>query len=150
MLVLLLTFLFSSCAYLSGDNGQQKSFYLIFLDADKTGIQYVNTTLLVSANFEKKFLNIILIPGSTKAVIPGTSYDQLRYAYSFGGGKLVQKVLNSLLDTKIERYIVTDQPLLANLIEAVGGLPLTMADEITTYVNYRYTIFPETTMMTAA
>lgn len=102
----------------------------------------VNTTLLVSANFEKKFLNIVLIPGSTKATVPGTSYDQLRYAYSFGGGKLAQKVLNSLLDTKTENYIVVGQPLLANLIEAVDGLPLTMADEITTYVNYRYTIFP--------
>lgn len=57
-----------------------------------------------------------------------TGYDKLNHAYSFGGPEYAIKVLNQNFKLDIEDYVTVNFNRMASIVDAVGGIELTITD----------------------
>ncbi len=61
--------------------------------------------------------------------IEGHGSDKLTHAYAFGGASLAVKTVNQNFNLDIKDYVVVDFAGLADMIDAIGGITLTITDE---------------------
>lgn len=60
--------------------------------------------------------------------IPGRGHNRMNAAYAFGGGPLLGRVLQDSFGLQPEGYVAVNFSLMADLVDAIGGVELTVAD----------------------
>lgn len=85
---------------------------------------YVN--LLLTYNKEKKLLKVVSPSHFTYAPVADSEkepiYDQLMFAYHFGGAENVRATVSKLFDVPIDYYAVIDLETFSTLIDVVNGI----------------------------
>jgi len=75
--------------------------------------------------------------------VPGTSYDTLQYAYPFGGGAGVASALAKAEDAEPLPYIVIKADELALLVDAAGGVTVSLPADVTVFDGEQLYAFTE-------
>ncbi|MDO4303591.1 MAG: LCP family protein [Bacillota bacterium] len=67
--------------------------------------------------------------------IPGHEGNRLNAAYAYGGPELLMETINQNFDISVSRYVLVNFEAFANLVDAVGGVELSLTSEELEYVN---------------
>lgn len=67
--------------------------------------------------------------------IPGHEGNRLNALYSFGGPELLMETINQNFDISVTRYMLVNFEAFANLVDAVGGVDLSLSGPELEYVN---------------
>jgi len=103
---------------------------LIGIDArpgQKTGRS--DTMMLLTIDAAHQSLKLTSFMRDLYVEIPGEKNNRLNSSYYFGGPKLLLKTLKKNFGVKVDYYAAVNFSLLADLIDQIGGLTLTIGDE---------------------
>ncbi|MDD5621993.1 MAG: LCP family protein [Actinomycetota bacterium] len=70
--------------------------------------------------------SLLSIPRDTLVEIPGHGEDKINAAYAYGGEELMIRTINSFLGAEINHYITLDFEGFVELIDALGGVDITI------------------------
>jgi LCP family protein required for cell wall assembly len=82
--------------------------------------------MLLHLNPEKGKCSLLSIPRDCWVEILGHGEDKINAAYAYGGEELMIKTINSFLGAEINHYITLDFNGFVELIDAVGGVDVTI------------------------
>lgn len=98
-----------------------------------------DTMMLVSVNEEKEQISVISMMRDMGVNIPGIGVRKMNAANANGGAELVLETVQANFDVDVERYASVDFEDLIAIVDAVGGVELTMSDEEAEQVNNEVT-----------
>ena len=116
--------------------GEERSLNILLLGVDynydskaqrHTSGARSDTILILRVERKGKQLSMLSIPrdlfvGIGKNAVHG--YDRINAAYSFGGEKLAMETLERVTGIKIDHYIVVKSDVVADMVDAIGGVPM--------------------------
>ena len=82
-----------------------------------------DTLMLATVDPKQKQVSLLSIPRDTRTLIQG-SYDKINSAYAYGGWKLTRDVVEDLLDTPVDHYVLVNTRSFPRVIDAIGGIDL--------------------------
>ena len=93
-----------------------------------------DSIIVVSIKNDTKEVKLLSIYRDTFVSINGR-YNKINSAYSWGGPELAISTINRNLDLNIEKYATVNFKILANLVDAVGGIDVTVDQSILKNLN---------------
>lgn len=116
--------------------GEERSLNILLLGVDynydnkaqrHTNGARSDTILILRVERKGKQLSMLSIPrdlfvGIGKNAVHG--YDRVNAAYSYGGEKLAIETLERVTGVEIDHYIVVKSDVVADLVDAIGGVPV--------------------------
>lgn len=106
---------------------------LLGLDAVRDNNRRSDAVLIASVGYGTLKLTSIL--RDTIVDIPGHGSGKLNAAYAYGGPQLVIRTLNENFKLNIIHYVAVDFTALANLVDALGGVTLSVTEAEVQAVN---------------
>lgn len=106
---------------------QMRNLLLIGIDArpgEETGRS--DTMIIVTLDPEENTIKLTSIMRDLYVEIPGYKNNRINAAYVFGGPELLMKTIEANFGVHIENYIAVNFSMLGTLIDAIGGLRLTV------------------------
>lgn len=94
-----------------------------------------DTVMIASFDGVHKEIKITSVLRDSRVVIDGHGKDKLAHAYSYGGPELAVKTLNQNFNLDIMEYVTVNFSQLAQIIDAVGGVDITMTAKERTAAN---------------
>ena len=95
---------------------------------DKSWNGNSDSMMLVSINNEKNRVVVVSLMRDTYVEIPGRDYNKLNAAYAYGGGPLLAETIRENFRLDIDRYAAVDFQDMVEIIDAMGGVELTLTD----------------------
>lgn len=84
--------------------------------------------IIASINKRTKDIKLVSIYRDTYMHIEGYGLDKITHAYAYGGPELAVKTLNQNLDLNIEEYVTVNFASVANIINSIGGIDVSIED----------------------
>ncbi len=94
-----------------------------------------DTMMIASLNKETKEVRMVSIYRDTLLQLDDGSYNKANSAYSFGGPEGAISLINSNMDMNIEKYVAVNFNALVDVIDALGGLDVSMTYEEVVHMN---------------
>lgn len=94
-----------------------------------------DTMMIASLNKETKEVRLVSIYRDTLLRLDDGSYNKANAAYSFGGPEGAISLINRNLDMNIEKYVSVNFNALVDVIDALGGVDITMAAPEVVHMN---------------
>ena len=91
--------------------------------------------IIASINDETKDVKLISVYRDTYLEIEGHGLDKVTHAYSYGEAPLAIKTLNTNLDLNIKEFATVNFDVLAEAIDALGGIQLDISTTEVKYMN---------------
>ena len=85
-----------------------------------------DTIMLLYLNPENASGSLLSIPRDTLVDIPGHGQDKINAAYAYGGEELMIKTVQDFIEADINHYITIDFQGFVDLIDALGGVDITI------------------------
>lgn len=85
--------------------------------------------MIMNVNPAKKSIKLVSLMRDSYVDVPGHGSTKLCHAYGYGGPQLMMETLNENFDLHITEYMVVDFAQMASIIDAVGGVTVTLTDE---------------------
>ena len=84
-----------------------------------------DTMIIINVDMHSKSINAISIPRDSKVYIAeGHGVQKINAAYALGGIELTKKTIEETLGIKIHNYIIVNSEGVRQLIDAIGGVPI--------------------------
>lgn len=83
-----------------------------------------DTLLLVSLDTEAKRASVFSIPRDTRVEMEQGAYEKINHAYAYGGHEYTKALLEKLLATSLDGYVLVDIHAFERMIDAVGGVDI--------------------------
>ena len=93
-----------------------------------------DSIIVVSINNSTKDVKLLSIYRDTYVSING-KYNKINAAYSWGGPELAISTINRNLDLNIEKYATVNFKILADIVDAVGGIEVKVDKSILKNLN---------------
>lgn len=106
---------------------------LLGLDFLKEDQQRSDAMIIASIGYDGVKLTSVM--RDTMVDIPGYGRHKLNSAYSYGGPDLVMRVINETFQLNITNYIALDLCTLIDVIDAVGGVTISIEENELYYLN---------------
>ncbi len=109
---------------------------LIGIDArpkEKTGRS--DTMILMTLDADHNALKLTSFQRDLYVEIPGHKSNRINAAYVFGGADLLKKTLKQNFGVEVDYYVTVNFNVLADVIDQLGGLELTVGDKYVKRVN---------------
>ena len=81
-----------------------------------------DTLMIATLDPDKNQAALLSVPRDTRVKIKGHGFDKINAAYAYGGRKLTQETIESLLNTHIDHYIKINVHGFTKIIDALGGI----------------------------
>ena len=94
-----------------------------------------DTMMIASLNNATKEVKLVSIYRDTLLQLDDGSYNKANSAYSFYGPEGAISLINKNLDMNIEKYVAVNFNALVDVIDAVGGLDITLTEEEVVHMN---------------
>ena len=110
--------------------GEMRHLLLIGIDArpgETTGRS--DTMIIVTLDPEGNVIKLTSIMRDLYVEIPGYKNNRINSAYVFGGAELLMETIEANFGIHVENYIAVNFSMLGTLIDAIGGLTLTVEDD---------------------
>ena len=99
---------------------------LVGIDDLRDGAQRSDAVMIASVGYGRFKLTSVM--RDTLVDIPGHGKNKLNAAYAYGGTEMVMRTLNQNFGLNIMHYAQVDYVSLVNLIDAIGGVDITITD----------------------
>lgn len=96
---------------------------IIGVDPREDDVGRSDTMMIATLDEGKKKLSMISVPRDTRVKFEG-GYEKINHAYAYGGHELSKKMIESLLDTRIDHYLLVNIESFEKIIDAVGGVDI--------------------------
>ena len=83
-----------------------------------------DTLMIATLDQDKNQAALLSVPRDTRVKIKGHGFDKINAAYAYGGRKLTQETIESLLNTHIDHYIKINVHGFTKIIDALGGIDI--------------------------
>ena len=83
-----------------------------------------DTLMIATLDPNKNQAALLSVPRDTRVKIKGHGFDKINAAYAYGGRKLTQETIESLLNTHIDHYIKINVHGFTKIIDALGGIDI--------------------------
>ena len=83
-----------------------------------------DTLMIATLDPDKNQAALLSVPRDTRVKIKGHGFDKINAAYAYGGRKLTQEPIESLLNTHIDHYIKINVHGFTKIIDALGGIDI--------------------------
>lgn len=83
-----------------------------------------DTLFLVSLNESAKRASVLSIPRDTRVEMEKGAYEKINHAYAYGGHEYTQAMLERLLATRLDGYVLVDIHAFERMIDALGGVDI--------------------------
>ncbi|WP_313127199.1 LCP family protein [Proteiniclasticum ruminis] len=90
--------------------------------------------MIVTIDRNSKKIKLSSVIRDSYVNIPGRGMDKINHAYAFGGPELAIKTLNSNFHLNIKNYATLNFTTLPRVIEALGGVTITITDAEATQI----------------
>ncbi len=94
-----------------------------------------DTIILLSINEHSREITMTSVMRDIYAYIPNYGYDKINAAYSYGGAELVMDTFEENFGIKVDEYISLNFTAFAGIVDAVGGIEITLSDAEAQEVN---------------
>ena len=91
--------------------------------------------MIVSINHESKEVKIVSVYRDLCLRVPGYGFQKATHAYAYGGAELAMSMLNMNLDLDITEFATVDFGVLADIIDAIGGIDLEVTEAEFSLIN---------------
>ena len=98
-------------------------------DPDGGAYGRTDTIIIASVNRRSGDVKLTSLMRDTLADIPGHGKNKINTAYRFGGPELAMQTVNEMYGLNITKYVVVSFDTFPYLVEAVGGVRLTVTEE---------------------
>lgn len=84
-----------------------------------------DTIIILNIDPRTKSVNAISVPRDSKVFLPGDyGIQKINSAHAIGGIEMTKKTLEKTLGIKINHYIMVHDSAVANIVDAIGGIPI--------------------------
>ena len=98
---------------------------ILGIDTDRDDLSGRSDTMILAVlNTKLKTLKLISFMRDLYVKIPGKGHNKLNAAYAFGGASLIKKTIEDSFDIAVDGYLAINFSLMANLVDAIGGVEL--------------------------
>ncbi len=94
-----------------------------------------DSMILVSLNKKTNEIIMTSFLRDSYVNIPGRGMDKLNAAYAYGGAELLMDTIERNFNVKIDHYVLVNFTSFASIIDAAGGIDLTLSNEEAEAVN---------------
>lgn len=94
-----------------------------------------DSIIIASINNKSHDIKLVSIYRDTLVYIPDHGYTKLNHAYAYGGPKLAIETINRNFDMNITDFITINFSGLTDVIDALGGISITIESDELEYVN---------------
>ena len=130
---------------------------ILGIDTDRDDLKGRSDTMILAVlNTKLKTLKLVSFMRDLYVKIPGKGHNKLNASYAFGGASLVKRTLEDNFGTIFDGYLAINFSLMANLVDAIGGVEIFVEEYelkplngILGYFNYQRGV-PEDQGMLAA
>ncbi len=91
--------------------------------------------IIASINEKTKDVRLLSVYRDTYVQIEGHGLDKITHAYSYGEAPLAIKTLNTNLDLNITEFVTVNFDLVAEAVDALGGIEITIEKSELQYIN---------------
>lgn len=91
--------------------------------------------IIASINEKTKDVRLLSVYRDTYVEIEGHGLDKITHAYSYGEAPLAIKTLNTNLDLNITEFVTVNFDLVAEAVDALGGVEITIENSELQYIN---------------
>lgn len=91
--------------------------------------------IIASINEKTKDVRLLSVYRDTYVQIEGHGLDKITHAYSYGEAPLAIKTLNTNLDLNITEFVTVNFDLVAEAVDALGGIEMTIETSELQYIN---------------
>ena len=106
------------------------SLLLIGVDTDRAGVTGRSDTMVLAVfNTRQQTLKLVSFMRDMYVRIPGKGHSRLNAAYVYGGPDLLVKTINENFSVSIDGYLAVDFGLMAQLVDAIGGIDMVVLPE---------------------
>ncbi len=91
--------------------------------------------IIASINEKTKDVRLLSVYRDTYVQIEGHGLDKITHAYSYGEAPLAIKTLNTNLDLNITEFVTVNFDLVAEAVDALGGVEITIEQSELQYIN---------------
>ncbi len=91
--------------------------------------------IIASINEKTKDVRLLSVYRDTYVQIEGHGLDKITHAYSYGEAPLAIKTLNTNLDLNITEFVTVNFDLVAEAVDALGGVEITIEKSELEYIN---------------
>ena len=124
----------SDSDYVTVDTSEKSDVYnLLLIGADTRANSEdsgnSDTIILISINKTKGTINMISFMRDLYANIPGYGVEKINHAFRYGGGPLLVQTLEENYGVSIDNYAMVDFYAMQDIVDALGGLTLTLSEE---------------------
>ncbi len=94
-----------------------------------------DSIIIASINKKTKAVKIASVYRDTCMYVPGHGYTKATHAYAYGGAELAISMLNINLDLNITEFATVDFGILAEIIDALGGVEIDVTEAEYNVIN---------------
>lgn len=91
--------------------------------------------IIASINEKTNDIRLVSVYRDTYVQIEGHGLDKITHAYSYGEAPLAIKTLNTNLDLNITEFVTVNFDLVAEAVDALGGIEMTIETSELQYIN---------------
>lgn len=117
---------------------EQGSYNLLLIGSDHRDDSWNGNSdvmILVTVNKDSEEIILTSFMRDLYADIPGYGVHKLNYAFAAGGGDVLVQTLEDNYRLQIDNYAIVDFMDMANIVDLVGGVEITLSDEECTNLN---------------
>lgn len=116
---------------LSADSGGRINILVLGVgDPGHAGEQLTDTVMLLSLNPSSSQMAQVSLPRDMRVLIPGYGMSKINAANALGGVSLAEQTVSDNLTTPIHYYLKANFSGLRNLVDAVGGVDVTVKERL--------------------
>ena len=90
----------------------------------------LDAMLLARIDEPNRLVTVVAIPGNVEVILSDFDYHPATEARADGGNARLITAMSTLLDVDIAHFVMTDAKGLATIVDALGGVPMTITQEI--------------------
>ena len=94
-----------------------------------------DSIILVVIDNDNKEIKLLSVYRDTCVQVPDYGLEKITHAYAYGGAELAMSTLNRNFDLSITEFASVDFAVLADIIDAVGGLDIELTDVEVEWIN---------------
>ena len=133
MIMLLLALWGTEVVYAQEEySDEQESYYLLLIGTDHRDDSWNGNSdvmILVTINQDSEEIILTSFMRDLYADIPGYGVHKLNYAFAVGGGDVLVQTLEDNYRLQIDNYAIVDFMDMANIVDLLGGVEITLSDE---------------------
>lgn len=110
-------------------------FNILVLGVDVANDGGQRSDAMLIASIDRGELKLTSVQRDMLVELEGHGMQKINAAYAYGGAEMAMRAVNEAFDLNVMKYIVVDYKVVVQLVDAVGGIELNVAEDEVAHIN---------------